>query len=307
MTITDKQPETPPTLPHEGPLELDLTEMFHRKKRTLMLLAGSAILLGCAPGVGAAADALKEAVGQPHLAAGTLRFGLFLAATYYGWGFLHEVLAAHRVNKDRMDSSQLANYEKEVRAFSERLDTEAKSLEGITEAMRAITANIPSRLDETFALMIAPKDYVGANRAAAFSEQNQSRLHNTDPKVREQAHADMKAIYPAALQEARMSAASGIAGIAASIGGLEARQANLIERLGPLKEAAKDAAERIRLNKNIYVDRWLSFWIWEFGASVAIYLFAALVTFTPIGFALGDATSSWVSSPPGTLPFSSPF
>lgn len=305
MTITNDQPQIPPA-PVQGPLELDLTEMFHRKKRTLMLLAGSAILLGCAPGVGEAVDALKESIGQPHLAAGALRFSLFVAATYYGIGFLDEFFAALRVNRDRMDSSQLANYEREVEAFSERLDTEAKSLEGIVAEMKAHTASLPQRLQETFELMVTPKDGLSANRAYSFAETNRLRLNNPDPEIRAAAEAEMAAIYPAGLQEARMSAAGGIERVAEAIAGLEARQKNLIERLGPLTEVARRAAKRIRLNKNIYRHRWLSFWLWEFGASVLIYLLAGLFTFTPIGFALGDLASTWVSSPPSGVSFSSP-
>ena len=269
-----------------------------------MLLAGSAILLGCAPGVGEAANALKEAVGQPHLGVGALRIGLLAAATYYGWGFLDEVFAAQRVNKDRMDASQLANYESEVRGFSKRLDTEAKSLEGIAEAVRKTTENLPARIEETLSLMIVPKEYLSAARTMSFSEQNSSRLNSQDPDIAAAAHAQMMNMYPEALEEARMEAARGIPQIADSISVWTAQLDNFMERLPGVIDAANRAAKRLSLNKNIYRHRWFSFWFWEVGASISIYLFAVLVTFTPLGFALGDAAGGWVSSPPSTQPFS---
>lgn len=287
-------------------MELDLSEMFHRKKRTLMLLAGSAILLGCAPGLGATADALKAAIGQPPLATGALRFSLFVAATYYGIGFLEEFFAALRVNRDRMDSSQLANYEREVEAFAKRLDTEAKSLEQIVVDMRLQTADLPERLKETFDQMVSPKDGMSAARDFTFAEQNMGRLRSADPAIRTAAETERAALYPAGLEAARMHAAGGIERVAASISGLEQQQANLTERVEQLTDTAKRAAKRIRLNKNIYRHRWFSFWVWEFGASVTIYALAALFTFTPIGFAMGEMAGGLVSSPPAvpapTLP-----
>lgn len=296
MTNLQMDPAILSAAPREDRLELDLSEMFHRKKRTLMLLASSVILLGCAPEVGQTVEAIKTAIGQPHPASGALRFSLLVAASYYAWGFFHEVLAAVRVNKDRMDSSQLAEYEREVEAFVARMRTEANSMAQVMQSMKDFAETLPTRLTDALACLAPPLDVAGGQAAP--------KTDRPVPAIGNAVKSAMAAIYPAASKDPHLATSEGIAQVAAGISALETGQRLLAERLSPLTETAELAAKRIRLNKRIYIDRWMSFWIWEVGASAAVYMLAVLFTFTSLGFEFGALVNSWVAhaSTPPRLP-----
>lgn len=277
-------------------LELDLSDLFHRKKRTLMLLSGSVILLGCSPAVADAIGAMKGLVGQPHPSTDTLRAALLAAATYYAWGFGHEFFAAVRTNSDQMDASELAGYERQVRFLVEKMTGQSRDADNVLAGLAAFTEKLPERIEEAFGQIVLNR-FETSGYDQYFSETYSSRLNSSDPEVVKAAKVEISKKKSDILQSNRSAAIERIAEFSVSVDGLRGDQRVLNSRIDELKILSLRAAKRISLNKRIFLDRWISFWVWEGFASLTIYVVAVLFTFTTWGFALGGLIDGLIPSP----------
>ena len=277
-------------------LELDLDEGFHRKKRTVMLLSASAILLGCSTGLSSVIEATKVLTGQPQTSADTLRFALVLGAFYYAWGFGHAVLAAVRKNKDRMSAGQLTAYLREVEFYVEQTRNLHATTADLHHNAKVIADSMPGKVDEIIP-PLATESFEAA-RMTSFDERTMLQRQSKDPDIQERLAEERRKEEQMILQGIRMAAVEKIAELGRSIEMLISKQKQVAISIRNHQHYAVEAARRIRLNRNIYRDRWIDFWLWEVGATTATFAIAVLFTFTTLGFDLGKRVDQWVPSPP---------
>ncbi|KQW82514.1 hypothetical protein [Brevundimonas sp. Root1279] len=272
------------------PVELELSDAFHRIKRTVMLLSGSLVVLGSTTGLAEAIDAVKGAAGLEGASPIMLRAALFAAATYYFWGFVHQFWAAHRSNADLMDASKLASYEVQVRSVAQALQDHSEALDANQKDFAELVSALPDRLNDAFLDVADPSrgEALMAGHYENFSSQTAIRRNHPDPAIRQGVDEEFAAMVADQQNKFRMAALEKIAGVSRDLDRVEASQNALNRHSKDLQTYALRAADRIRLNKRMYRDRWFSFWIWEGVSTVVVYGLALAFTFTTIGFSLAN-------------------
>lgn len=281
-----------PTQSSERPsgIELQLGEAFHRIKRTVMVLAGALVLLGCTDPeiVRRTMDAIPAIDGVVHASTITLRAGLLMALLYYTWGFWHEVTAAERSNRDLLNEGALSGYETDLRAFVEKTQAQSKQLD-------AVVSSIEPRLTAALGTWQPVLDNLETGEATSrsraewgFDDSNPGWRHRATPEqasqmeikrteriedARTRFYEEQGAVLSQSLERLR------------SIKEDWAPTVNLIRDLAFL---AEKAAQRVTLNRSIYRDRRIGFYWWEVNSTYIAAFFAVLFTITPLGFKGAD-------------------
>lgn len=267
-------------------VELQLSDSFHRIKRTLLLFCGALVVLGCtSPGAGDGQATLITTLAPsltPSLV--VLRALLLVAAAYYFWGFLHEFRAAHRQNADLLDADSLPQYEEQVRSFASQLSGHLASLAPVVGSSGATLERALNHVEK--ATEYLKGDIAGQIRSFLYSlDEGSGHLRNSDDATARQKYLDQQ-IETAAGHWGRVLVQSN-GNVTDGRG--EVRQvlsdfSQLQQSTDRLAALAQKAADRIKLNKAIYGDRAISFFGWEFGGGIGAFAAAVFCTLTPYGF-----------------------
>ena len=288
---TGDRPET------VGRVELELPETFHRLKRTLVLLSGALVLLGCttvpvAEAVGLLADSTASGLAPTNV---TLRACLLVGATYYLIGFLLETRAAHRANADLLDPAGLQGFEAQISAFARRTEDQIKSFEAVHGTFEPRANAAVAELEAAAAEVRADPFTSLVSSVPAFREAKKMALTSPNPPIHEKLEHEWSAHSRSVLQQ-RVDAAEVRAQRAAGhMNALQEDFRRLLEQTKHLVIVAERAASRMKLNRSVYRDRAFSFWAWDVGGAVVTYAAALLFTVTPVGFTISDALTLLVS------------
>lgn len=271
--------------PDGAPVELDLSDTFHRLKRTTLLLSGAAILLGSGISV---AKAFSE-VGFPADSGPSsfLRLLVWLAATYYFWGFLYEFRAEHRRNRELWNPSALPHIEHQlgsaVTLAEEYIELLRRSAKGLQDVAVSLKGDVYS-----FVFQTEPDNHL-VRTISELERARQIKARIGPPTPNEAMLSRDPDMLYAQLQTTWSMLGQRLDGIAHYSGRIANDLSELKDSETRATEALRLATAGIKLNRRIHRDRRTMFWIWEGSATFTMWTAATLATFTTWGFSLASA------------------
>lgn len=272
------------------PADLNISEAFHRLKRTVLLF--SAVLFVVSIADPKEVGSLHMTILDLDISMAVARLLLFGAATYYLIGFLLEARVCIRLNANIFSRSPGRKFELAIEAVACELEIHAKTFsDEVPKIVSAYNGQVQRLEDAIERLSVDPslESYLGGER-----EGNYMLRRQLSPEEIEAREASIKdGVRTNLINQGYESA-----------GELQSTLKSQNAALAALSEEAKSAAQVARkahkdlttLNQLTSAERRLSFWVWEIGGAMVAYVVATLSLFP------WSAWLSWIQPILATAP-----